>query len=78
MSESAEKLLVIAVRQFGAGIVIAAGFAWSTVKVYSDLQKRTEGLFLLVERQARLQAETVSALATLTEEIRNHPKKEKP
>ncbi len=65
------QLLKSALNQFGAGIAVAAVFAFATVRIYSDLERRTDAILLLVEKSIRTETELTHALEQLTENLKH-------
>lgn len=67
--------LRIIVRQFGAGVLIAVAFGYSTVRVYYDLAARNSELVLLIREQVESSAAVTSALRELASSIEQHVRK---
>lgn len=68
-SSSSGSLLSAAVKQFGAGMLVAAVFAIAVARVYSDLAEKNEVLVTLVREQVSSSSEVAEALRDLARQL---------
>ena len=64
-------LLTAAAKQFGAGVLVAAVFAFGMVRVYADLDQRNRVLVDLVREQTAAARGVESALRELVRSLEN-------
>jgi hypothetical protein len=71
MSESTSPVSILsaAVKQFGAGMLVAAVFALAVARVYSDLAEKNDALVSLVREQTRSTSEVAEALRELARQL---------
>lgn len=64
-------ILSAAVKQFGAGMLVAAVFALAVARVYSDLAEKNETLVMIVREQTKSTSEVAEALRDLARQLEN-------
>jgi hypothetical protein len=69
MPVTALSMLSVAVRQFGAGMLVAAVFGLAVMRIYTDLERKNELLIALVREQTLAAREVAENLRELINRI---------
>lgn len=70
MSDPIKIMFAAALKQFGAGLAIAAVFAYAIARMYEDAERRNDTIISLVRQQSEASFTLAAALDNLTEELK--------